>query len=67
MNKRSVHFFGDGLWAYNSLKMLVDNNIFNIVAVVLRNKPDFKIKDLCDELLTDQISWSLPLRWKRIR
>ena len=30
--------------------MLVDNNIFNIVAVILRNKPDFKIKDLCDEL-----------------
>ena len=49
MNKRCVHFFGDGLWAYKSLEQLLINPNYKIAAVILRHKPDLEIKKICDE------------------
>ena len=49
MTKTRVHFFGDGLWAYNSLKELLENNLYEVVAIILRSKPDVSIKDFSEE------------------
>lgn len=49
MHKRKIHFYGDGLWAYNSLVKLLSCSNYVIVAVILRHNPDLEIKNFCDE------------------
>lgn len=47
MNKRVVHFYGDGQWAYYCLQLLLNKSNYIVAAVILRSVSDKALESLC--------------------